>query len=585
MSVVTQQAEGREASRWHAILIILLTTAAVSLPLLWGRVLSGHDIVTYLINAQQTAANLREGAIFPTWGGGFNAGFGAPGLLFYPPLTSYVHAVPVLATVPVIVGVSGMTVLALFLSGFAAWWWLESVGCRRAALPAACVYLFAPYRFIDIYARSALSEHWAFVWPPLILLIASLRNVRATVRVPFLALAVAGLLLTNLPLAALFGIGLAGWFVVSGRVVGHRSSIIAGAALGFALAAFQLVPQALSHGLLDVDRFYGPNAGKFSASANTLFASGFDSWRGNVEYSTCVVVSFLLVVVAYLLLSKEERRQPSNRWILAAALACCVVATPPFGPVWDAVPVFSQMQFPWRLAAIMTLLVSAAVARLSLRRALVFLPLAIVAAVPFNNWHRLAAIEQFMPDEKPRVLTDNPVFPDPVTAWEAGSSGWYWRHHTLAEIWLIPIDTGDALFAELAGRFPPEYDHIRNRPAVLLEDPDASFHVTSWGQTKREIEVDTRRGGTVVWRALYFPRMRVLIDGSPTKTEIEPVTGLISHRVPEGTHVLTWLWLPLQSFKAARLVTVASSLAAVALLSFALVSRSRQKLATSHESN
>ncbi len=62
--------------------------------------LAGHDIVVYLINAQQTAENLRSGEVFPAWGGGFNAGYGSPSLLFFPPLTSYLHALPVLCRHP-----------------------------------------------------------------------------------------------------------------------------------------------------------------------------------------------------------------------------------------------------------------------------------------------------------------------------------------------------------------------------------------------------------------------------------------------------------------------------------------------------
>jgi len=70
-------------NRFH-VLVLVLVTLVVGLPLVGGRVLAGHDIVTYLVYAQQTAANLGEGEVFPAWGGGFNAGYGSPALLFAP---------------------------------------------------------------------------------------------------------------------------------------------------------------------------------------------------------------------------------------------------------------------------------------------------------------------------------------------------------------------------------------------------------------------------------------------------------------------------------------------------------------------
>ena len=53
-------------------------------PLFAGRELKGHDVAAYLLYAQQTAANLREGILLPAWASDLNAGFGGPGLIFYP---------------------------------------------------------------------------------------------------------------------------------------------------------------------------------------------------------------------------------------------------------------------------------------------------------------------------------------------------------------------------------------------------------------------------------------------------------------------------------------------------------------------
>ena len=204
-----------------SIIVLVLVTLAAGLPLFFGRVLAGHDLVVYLINAQQTAENLRSGALFPAWGGGFNAGFGAPSLLFFPPLTSYLHALPILCGIPVILGVSFWSLTGLFFSGLAMFGWLRSAGFGQGALQAAVVYMVSSYRLVDLYYRSALAEHWAFIWPPLIVWVATSPRLHPSVRSAMTAFLVAMLLLSNIPLGVLFGIGLVVWFMGSEQIRGR----------------------------------------------------------------------------------------------------------------------------------------------------------------------------------------------------------------------------------------------------------------------------------------------------------------------------------------------------------------------------
>jgi uncharacterized membrane protein len=355
-------------SRFY-VLVLVLVMLVVGLPLLGGRALAGHDIVTYLIYAQQTAANLGEGEVFPAWGGGFNAGYGSPALIFYPPLTSYVNAIPVLVGIPVVFGVSALALLAHLLSGLALFGWLRSAGLGRSALPAAVVYMVAPYRFVDLYLRSALSEHWAFVWPPLILWVAASRRLNRPMRVALTALLVAALLLTNLPMAVLFGIALVIWFSTSSRLSGMRLPIIFGVGLGFTVAAFALVPQALSSSFFDTDRYYGAAAGRFRPSANTLFSDGFGVWSPNALFSLVLVLTCVLALAAYCLLGRSERRDRGARLAILGAITGVVIASGPMGPIWDVLPVISKLQFPWRISAVMTLVMALLVARLEPRRA------------------------------------------------------------------------------------------------------------------------------------------------------------------------------------------------------------------------
>jgi hypothetical protein len=548
-----------------ALGVLSVTTAVVGAPLLAGRVLAGHDIVVYLINGQQMADNLRSGELFPAWGGGFNAGFGAPTLLFFPPLTSYLHAGPLLGGVPATIGVSFCTLLGLFLSGAVVFGWIRSAGHVSAALPAALIYMITPYRLIDIYYRSALAEHWAFVWPPLVLWVATASGIGWPTRIALLAVSVGLLLVSNIPLAVLFGVALGAWFVLSSSLRSRRSVVAAGAILGFAVAAFALVPQALSGSLLSVDRYYGAGAGRFSPSANGLFRNGLDLGEFNTLVSLCVVALVVCAALVYAALEPSARRDRGVSVAAVGTILLLVATTSPVGPIWDALPVVSKFQFPWRLASVMTLAVAILVSRLSVRRAWLIVVLAAAVAVPFLGWDRTAPMSTFSSPE-PEPLPPGTVFPDPRTAWEAGSGGWYWRHHNLAEIWFVAANAPPFLLPELAGHRAPQLDAIRGRPAVVVGDSDASVEVVGWQPLRRELRISSAVGGDLLWRVVEFPDMRVTIDGVLVTISADPVTGLVRNQIPAGMHTAVWTWVPFPALRWARGVSLLAVTVAFVLL-------------------
>jgi len=563
------------------VVVLVLVMLVVGLPLLGGRVLAGHDIVTYLIYAQQTAANLGEGEFFPAWGGGFNAGYGSPALIFYPPLTSYVNAIPVLVGVPVVFGVSALALLAHLLSGLALVGWLRSAGLGRSALPAAVVYMVAPYRFVDLYLRSALSEHWAFVWPPLILWVAASRRLNRPMQVALTALLVAALLLTNLPMAVLFGIALVIWFSTSMRLSGMRLPIVFGVGLGFAVAAFALVPQALSSSFFDTDRYYGAAAGKFRPSANTLFSDGIGVWSPNTLFSLVLVLTCVLALAAFWSLGRTERRDRGARLAILGAVAGVVIASGPMGPIWDALPVVSKLQFPWRVSGVMTLVLALLVSRLEPRRAWMIVIVTAIVAAPFAGWDRTAPVSTFLRPQPPPAEPGT-VFPDPYTAWQAGSGGWYWRHENLAEPWLLPKNQKPFLFPDLAGDRAVELDLIRNRPAAMPGSSGALIRVIEWGQVRRGLEVASPDGGLLLWRLIPFPEMRVMVDGREVEVTEDAVTGLLSSVIPAGDHIVRWTWRPFRALRWARGVSLAGLFVSLALLLVAAVRRRRHTIIASN---
>jgi hypothetical protein len=557
-------ASGERPPAWVAVAALTLATLVFGGPVLIGRVVAGHDLINYLVDAQQTAANLREGLLFPAWGSGYNADFGAPRLIFIPPLLNYLHALARLGGLPIVTALCWLALLVHLGSGLLVWGWLRSTGAGSAALPAALVYQLAPYRFIDLYSRTALGEHGAFLWLPAILWAMSCCALPRRRQAALVGVLVAALLLTNLPLAVLFGVLLAVWLVSPLGPAGRRMVVGGGAGLGFAIATFALWPQALASRMLDVSRYVGADAGRFRPSANTLFRDGLDLETFNTRVSLALVVTALAALGAFAVLDRSARRSRAA-WVFAlAAVGCVLAATAAAGPLWDSLPLLSKLQFPWRVTAVVTFLAAMLVARLPAGRAWLVTAAVGLVALPFAGWQTTMPGASFRPPKPPPVAPGT-VFPDPAAVWEANSSGWYWRHHTLAEMWMNSKTMPRFLLSDIAGQPARPLDPIRRRPAVLLEAPETPIEVLEWRQKERRVRLDAPRAGTLLWRVIDFPEMSLAVDGAPTPSFCHQPTGLVAVRLPAGEHSVTWRWRPFPGLRSARLVTLVALLLTVAL--------------------
>lgn len=546
--------------------LLALATLAAGAPLLGGRVLAGHDMSSYLKYAQQTAANLRGGVLLPAWAADLNGGFGSPGLIFYPPLVNFLHALPLLVGLPLVVTTGALALTGILLSGIAVRGWIRAEGRPEAALPAALVYMVAPYRMVDLYERSALAENWAFLWPPLLLWIAADRRLRPTERTAGGAIATAGLLLTNLPLAVLFGVALAAWFVLPVGPSGRRASLGAGALFGFGLAAFALIPQALSRRWILSEMWFGTDAQAFRPSRNTLFNSAAQIPDFNVRVSVCLMATFLLTTLAFALASPESRRSRAARYWLGLNVASLVFCLAPVGPLWDRLPVFSELQFPWRLASVMTLALAALAGLTAVRARAGLVVITAALALPFVGRQLAQRRDAFSP--RPPDVAPGTNFPDPRAVSEAAglAKDWRLRNPNLTDVWFLPRTVTPIIAAELAGGRPPLLAPLRHAAAGFLPGPPVDVKVVSWRRLDRTLEVSSPVGGRLDWRVLAFPGMEGEVDGEPVTVSIDPRTGLLAIPLPAGTHRLTWRWRIFGPLAAARWISVGALLGLLLVL-------------------
>src|SRR3989338_3438890 len=108
----------------------------------------GQDHVARIANFYQS---LSEGNIVPRWAGNLNCGYGHPILMFLYPLPSYISSLFHVLGFSLIDSVKLVYGLTYILSGIAMYLWVKEFLSREAGFVAAILYMFAPYRFVELY--------------------------------------------------------------------------------------------------------------------------------------------------------------------------------------------------------------------------------------------------------------------------------------------------------------------------------------------------------------------------------------------------------------------------------------------------
>ena len=501
-----------------------------------------HDGISHAHRQVSFSSQLWKGEWYPRWLADANSGLGSPSFFFYPAVPSYAASLfrPLLATKDhdgwLQAGYG--CVLAIFLSGAAAYFWLRFLSQPRAALFGACIYVLAPYHLaIDAYVRGAAAELWGFVWLPLILLcIEGIR--RSASWAPFgLAVVFALLAMTHLPTVLCFSpvIIAAGLLPGAGRgAVKATLRIVGSLAIGAGLAAIYIVP-ALADGrkvnlssyvsdLYDYRRYWlFPNSGvnpKFEifllfATVSTLFLIGMLYWvcqRGQSESPKTLTAKFYLGVAIFGLIFMTQLSYP----------------------FWKYVPFLNDVSFPWRFGTLLVVSAAAlaALAFDSLTKNQSSILLAFLAAVivcwmgcgVYASWREYSSSRVApLPNDNRELVRFRP---------------------DLCEFWPTTAAPGQKCIESVGSRVTILEALLAGRPSksVIVQSGETgvfgSASILKWDPRKVIIAVRASEPSRLTIAHFYYPEWQGRIDNSDERVEIRPSSkeGFLQAEVPKGQY-------------------------------------------------
>ncbi|MEZ4860055.1 MAG: hypothetical protein R3C14_02050 [Caldilineaceae bacterium] len=570
---------------WYLILLLALTLLALTPLTTPGYFYEAHDGRHSVFYLEQFDASLRSGALWPRWAMHHIQGYGYPTFLIQAPIGFYLGSLFVALGAGYTLAVKGVWATGFLVGAWGLYQlvrtWLEEertvadkrppavVGLdplRLCAVIAGLLYVFLPYHFVDIYVRAALNDTLLLAWFPWVFLLFDRLIILGgaagwTRRLALAMLALAGTLLTHTfalisfaPLLVTFVIFLLfyGWRHFRPRKRGVLGRVVLAGVAGsgaLLLTMIFLLPLLVEGRYLD-QQVYVTNTYDFRRHF-VQFGQFFSPFWGfgysddpvgandGMSFQVGVMALLLLIMTPWLTWSYTRLRWRVG-YLWGGTLALLWLMTPWASPLWEALPPLAVIQFPWRLLALVILLLSALgglvlyqllaqvdlVTEAELQEKAVGLLLVVILVV----WGSASYIDAHYQPVEPWREDGRAVYqfeqehPDMIAYTE-------WVQERPFTTSPMSDDYADPDYTEVHGATTDltRLSITRGVGEVLRNDSRGS----SFGGV-----VEIERPATVRVNLYYFPGWQVTVDGVPALYRIAEPYGLIEVDVPVGEHYI-----------------------------------------------
>jgi len=526
-----------------------------------------EDSLTFTSWAWQFTEALKEGIVYPRWLPLNSWGYGSPIFILYAPLAFYLVAFFNMFTGSIIMAMNITKFLALFLSGIGMFFLVREFYSDKIALLTSSFYIVFPYNIFQFYFVGTFASTVSFMWfAPIILF--TYRSMRDGQHkdILYAGLCYAGLILTHIINAYMFTFILVAFILymsVTKKEYKKIMNIFFITAIGFLVSAAYSLPVLFEKQFFTLSGYisYGYNFSDYFILPDMTHKLPQDSlWP--VYYGTIVFFIIYFIILIFISLARTMRISHTkisgrfhgmNKFFLGAALWSLFLLLGISTFLWEYVPYFKYIQFPYRWLNITTFTVvflSAVIflsqdifykgkIKRSLFIVLLFLTCLILDYRYINTAH-LFTKEFLMPVRPVNWVNELPVWVDQEM-----------------------IDKSE---------------DIKQR--AVVHEGEGCAEVIIWKSAERVIEIDALTQITLRIKTFYFPGWKAYVDGAEKQIKTEEDIGAMIINVPEGKHMLILRFEDTPVRYYSKLVSMVSFFSIAALVLF---SKRKKKLGEGHE--
>ncbi len=529
-----------------------------------------EDTYTYTSWASQFAESLREGIIYPRWTPLNFWGYGSPTFILYPPLAFYLTSFFNVLAGSVITAMNITKYTALLLSGIGMFFLVREFYSEKSALLSAIFYIGFPFNVFGLYYYGTFASVVSLMWfSPIILFTYKYIDKRQYKYVLYAGLCYGGLIFTHLINAYMFTFVMSS-FVLSLSIIKKRPWDIL--AIPVIILTGSLVSAAYLFPLLFEKHFFNINA-FVAAGGGFDFAQYFiypnmtgimppgNFWP--VYYKEFETEIFLLSVFICIFMMRMARLKniktgrdtnSVNFIFIGTALGSLFLLFGLSSFIWNAIPFFKFIQFPFRWLNITFFAVaflSAAGFRLTEynsgrrteRRVAIGIVVLIFLVCILYDYKYIVTSPVFTPDE---------LIPPKSVNWT--------KEHLPAGVDLNKISM----------------DETKEDRITFLKG-EGNVEITTWNTAKRSVKIELKEDSVIRIRTFYFPGWKAFIDGKQTGINREDGTGAILVGIPRGEHLLELKFVDSPISFYSKIVTIVTLLVvALSILTMRLRYRGNQ---------
>jgi len=510
--------------------------------LLKPGVYKAHDFIEHAARLASFYESLKQGNFIPRWGGNLNYGYGHPVLMFLYPLTNYLGSLIHFLGFNIIDSIKILFGLSYLLSGLFMFLWLAKLWNKESGFIAAVFYLFAPYRFVELYVRAALGEHLAFTFLPLVcwFLTIAIKDKKikyfgwTAIGLAMLFLAHNALSLMFLPFIFLYGILL----IISLREKGKIWVLFFWSLfLGLMLSAFYWLPAFIEGKYTLRERvanreFFANNYLKWQELFFSKWGYGFSSYKDQTSGFLVSLSWFQWLVFIFAFITLFIKKNKEKRLVLLLIVYCAVglfLSIELSRPLLKFLPLVYYFQFPWRFLAIPLFIISILAAYLIFLfkikfKSLIFFTLLILLTT--SSYWRIQGSEKNYSDED--------LIQKYTGTTETGES---------TPIWAL--------------RFQEEYP--KEKVQLVAGGLDEVI-IEKWDFEEHRYKIKVREKSQIVDNTLYFPGWKVWVDGDEVFINPHDLNwrGLITYPVFSGEHQVVVKFTKTKTRQFAELISLVS---------------------------
>jgi len=497
-------------------LLLWICASVTTYPLFRTGFSQGHDLILEFTRIAEYSHLLQAG-IFPVrWGADLEGGYGYPIYNFFPPLFMLITSIFVIAgSLTILSAIKSSIFLLTLAAGIGMYWFAREHFGKKGGLLVACLYVLAPYHFIDVFNRNAFSEFTALSIAPFVFYglarIAQEDELKLTTTMLMAVSSSLFVLSHNLsvamyaPLFFVYFIAAAATTGLWGKI-GRLSLPLA---LCFALTSFYTLP------LLSEIKFVQTwmlLIGSFNVLENLLSLGQVTGW--------ITVLSWLLIITSTAALTIWRKNIPRPTFAVLCAfeillLLMIFMVTPASRFFWSHMEFLKWLQFPWRLMSPATFLICFAAGALAYiplpnkraKNALLYggIMLGIITLLAFSVVNRGAFTS----------IQDQDLAPEKIR------EGWL-RTTALSEY--LPIWVKEKPSAPVGHRLTPSRADVEVNK--IEESPHRyAYKIATTGET------------LLTANLFYFPGWKVYVNGEEVKPNISE-QGLMQFYLPNGQFIV-----------------------------------------------